>query len=55
MIRTAGQSLSVLLLAAGLIPAGAQSKAPADAVHRVIAFLKDAPEFGEILSGPELR
>jgi len=31
MIRTAGQSLSVLFLAAGLIPAGAQSKAPADA------------------------
>jgi VWFA-related protein len=31
MIRTAGQSLSVLFLAAGLIPAAAQSKAPADA------------------------
>jgi VWFA-related protein len=31
MIRTAGRTLSVLLLAAGLIPADAQSKAPADA------------------------
>jgi len=31
MIRTAGQSLSVLLLAAGLISIGAESKAPADA------------------------
>ena len=31
MIRTAGRTLAALFLAAGLIPADAQSKAPADA------------------------